>query len=32
LKKQQPTDPWVLASELKRIFDVRKVDLAAYQD
>ena len=29
VKKQQPTDPWVLASELKRIFDVRKVDLAA---
>jgi hypothetical protein len=28
VKKQQPTDPWVLASELKRIFDVRKVDLA----
>lgn len=29
VKKQQPTDPWVLAAELKRIFDVRKVDLAA---
>lgn len=27
VKKQQPTEPWVLASELKRIFDVRKVDL-----
>lgn len=29
VKKQQPSDPWVLAAELKRIFDVRKVDLAA---
>ena len=27
--KQQPTEPWVLGSELKRIFDVRKVDLDA---
>lgn len=23
--KQQPTEPWVLASELKRVFDVREV-------
>lgn len=29
VKKQQPTEPWVLASELKRIFDVRKVDMNA---
>lgn len=29
VKKQQPTDPWVLASELKKIFDVRKVELNA---
>ena len=29
VKKQQPSEPWVLAAELKRIFDVRKVDLAA---
>ena len=27
--KQQPADPWVLAKELKRIFDVRKVELDA---
>ncbi len=27
--KQQPSEPWVLASELKRIFDVRKVELDA---
>lgn len=27
--KQQPTEPWALASELKRSFDVRKVDLEA---
>ena len=27
--KQQPTEPWVLASELKRVFDVRKVPLDA---
>jgi len=27
VKKQQPTEPWVLASELKRIFDVRKVEM-----
>jgi ABC-type uncharacterized transport system involved in gliding motility auxiliary subunit len=25
--KQQPTEPWVLASELKRIFDVRNVEM-----
>ena len=25
--KQQPTEPWVFASELKRIFDVRNVDM-----
>ena len=25
--KQQPTEPWVLASELKRIFDVRSVEM-----
>ncbi|MDP1537220.1 MAG: GldG family protein [Burkholderiales bacterium] len=29
VKKQQPTEPWVLASELKRIFDVREVKLDA---
>ena len=29
VKKQQPTEPWVLASELKRIFDVRKVEMNA---
>jgi ABC-type uncharacterized transport system involved in gliding motility auxiliary subunit len=29
VKKQQPTEPWVLASELKRIFDVREVKLTA---
>jgi ABC-type uncharacterized transport system involved in gliding motility auxiliary subunit len=27
--KQQPTEPWVLASELKRSFDVKKVELDA---
>jgi len=27
--KQQPSEPWVLVSELKRIFDVRKVELDA---
>ena len=27
--KQQPTEPWVLASELKRVFDVRKIDMDA---
>jgi ABC-type uncharacterized transport system involved in gliding motility auxiliary subunit len=25
--KQQPTEPWVFAAELKRIFDVRAVDM-----
>lgn len=25
--KQQPTEPWVLANELKRSFDVRKVEM-----
>ena len=29
VRKQQPMEPWVLASELKRIFDVRKVELNA---
>jgi len=29
VKKQQPTEPWVLASELKRIFEVRKVEMNA---
>jgi len=29
LKKQQPTQPWVLAEELKKIFDVREVRLDA---
>lgn len=28
-KKQQPLEPWVLASELKRIFDVREVPVTA---
>jgi len=27
--KQQPSEPWVLATELKRVFDVRKVELDA---
>lgn len=27
--KQQPAEPWVLGSELKRLFDVRKVELDA---
>ncbi len=27
--KQQPTEPWALASELKRVFEVRKVDMDA---
>ena len=27
--KQQPAEPWVLVSELKRIFDVRKIELDA---
>jgi len=29
VKKQQPTEPWVLAQELKKIFDVREVKLNA---
>ena len=29
VKKQQPTEPWVLAQELKKIFDVREVKLDA---
>jgi len=29
IKKQQPLQPWVLADELKRIFDVRKVEMNA---
>jgi len=27
--KQQPTEPWVLAAELKRVFDVREVKMEA---
>ncbi len=27
MTKQQPTEPWVLASELKRTFEVRKIEL-----
>jgi len=27
--KQQPTEPWVLASELKRVFDVREIKMDA---
>jgi ABC-type uncharacterized transport system involved in gliding motility auxiliary subunit len=27
LLKQQPTEPWALASELKRVFDVREIKL-----
>jgi ABC-type uncharacterized transport system involved in gliding motility auxiliary subunit len=27
MAKQQPTEPWVLGSELKRAFDIRKVEL-----
>ncbi len=27
--KQQPTEPWVLANELKRSFDVRKIEMDA---
>ena len=27
MTKQQPTEPWVLGSELKRNFDVRRVDI-----
>jgi gliding motility-associatede transport system auxiliary component len=29
MSKQQPTEPWVIASELKRSFDVKKVELDA---
>jgi ABC-type uncharacterized transport system involved in gliding motility auxiliary subunit len=29
LLKQQPTEPWVFASELKRIFDVREIKMNA---
>ena len=29
MSKQQPTEPWVLGSELKRLFDVRKVEVDA---
>jgi ABC-type uncharacterized transport system involved in gliding motility auxiliary subunit len=29
IRKQQPTEPWILASELKRIFEVREVKLDA---
>jgi ABC-type uncharacterized transport system involved in gliding motility auxiliary subunit len=29
MAKQQPTEPWVLGSELKRNFEVRKVDVDA---
>src|SRR5918999_3142130 len=29
LSKQQPTEPWVVGSELKRLFDVRKVEVDA---
>jgi ABC-type uncharacterized transport system involved in gliding motility auxiliary subunit len=29
LSKQQPTEPWVIGSELKRLFDVRKVEVDA---
>jgi ABC-type uncharacterized transport system involved in gliding motility auxiliary subunit len=27
--KQQPTEPWALASELKRVFDVRQINMEA---
>ena len=27
LSKQQPMEPWVVGSELKRLFDVRKIDV-----
>lgn len=27
MAKQQPTEPWVLGSELKRVFDIRKIEL-----
>jgi ABC-type uncharacterized transport system involved in gliding motility auxiliary subunit len=29
MSKQQPTEPWVLGSELKRNFDVRKIEVDA---
>ena len=29
LTKQQPREPWVLGSELKRVFDVRKIEVEA---
>jgi ABC-type uncharacterized transport system involved in gliding motility auxiliary subunit len=29
ISKQQPTEPWVIGSELKRLFDVRKVETDA---
>jgi ABC-type uncharacterized transport system involved in gliding motility auxiliary subunit len=29
MTKQQPTEPWVLGSELKRAFEIRKVELDA---
>jgi ABC-type uncharacterized transport system involved in gliding motility auxiliary subunit len=29
MTKQQPTEPWVLGSELKRTFEVRKIELDA---
>lgn len=29
MSKQQPTEPWVIGSELKRLFDVRKVEVDA---
>ena len=31
MTKQQPTEPWVLGSELKRIFDVRRIEVDAKQ-
>jgi ABC-type uncharacterized transport system involved in gliding motility auxiliary subunit len=27
MSKQQPTEPWVIGSELKRMFDVRKIEM-----
>jgi ABC-type uncharacterized transport system involved in gliding motility auxiliary subunit len=29
MTKQQPTEPWVIGSELKRMFDVRKIEMDA---
>jgi ABC-type uncharacterized transport system involved in gliding motility auxiliary subunit len=29
MSKQQPTEPWVIGSELKRLFDVRKIEVDA---